>query len=157
LDRGGPWIVDDQVLEGNDAQPTANHVEQLSRSDKELRPCRSPKALVSNRERLVEQRTWGTNRRDQLIQEGPVQVVRDHHPCEPSLAERERLTALEVHLDYLESIVFPDVIETRDVSIDGDDVAPLVQEPVGMATRAARDVEHRTGERDQGCKADDPR
>jgi hypothetical protein len=127
LDRGGPWIVDDQVLEGHDAQPTANHVEQFARSEKELRPCRSPKALVSDRERLVEQGTRGTNRRDQLIQEGPVQVVRDHHPCEPSLAERERLTALEVHLDYLESIVFPDVIETRDVSIDGDDVVPLVQ------------------------------
>jgi hypothetical protein len=47
LDRGGLWIVDDQVLERHDAQPTANHVEQLSRSEKELRPCRSPKALVS--------------------------------------------------------------------------------------------------------------
>jgi hypothetical protein len=70
LDCGGPWIVDDQVLERHDAQPTANHVEQLSRSEKELRPCWSPKALVSDRERLVEQRTWGTNRRDQLIQEG---------------------------------------------------------------------------------------
>lgn len=46
LDRGGRWIVDDQVLEGHDAQPTANHVEQLSRSEKEIRPCRSPKALV---------------------------------------------------------------------------------------------------------------
>jgi hypothetical protein len=76
-------------------------------------------ALVSDRERLVKQRTWDTNRRDQLIQEGQVQVVRDHHPC--------------------------------------DDVVPLVQEPAGMATRAARDVEHRTGERDQGCKAVDPR
>jgi hypothetical protein len=57
----------------------------------------------------------------------------------------------------LESIVFPDVIETRDVSIDGDDVVSLVQEPAGMATRAAPDVEHRTGDRDQGCKADDSR
>jgi hypothetical protein len=53
--------------------------------------------------------------------------------------------------------VFPDVIETRDVSIDGDDVVALVQEPAGMATRAAGDVEHRTSARDQGCKADDPR
>jgi hypothetical protein len=59
LDRGGPWIVDDQVLKGHDAQPIASHVEQLSRSKKELRPCRSPKALVLDRERLVEQRTWG--------------------------------------------------------------------------------------------------
>jgi hypothetical protein len=65
------------------------------------------------------------------------------------IAEREPLPALEIHLDYLESIVFPDVIEARDVSIDGDDVVPLVQEPAGVATRSARDVEHRTGGRDQ--------
>ncbi len=84
-------------------------------------------------------------------------VVRDDHACEPSLAERERFTVLEVDLDHLESIVFPDVIETRDVSIDGDDGVALVQEPAGMATRAAGDVEHRTSARDQGCKADDPR
>ena len=80
LDRGGPWIVDDEILEGHDAQLTPNHVEQLSRSEKELRPCRSAKTLVSDRERLVQQRTWGGDRRDQLIQEGPEQVVRDHHP-----------------------------------------------------------------------------
>ena len=157
LHGGGPWIVDDQVLEGHDAQPTANHVEQLSRSEQELWPCRSSQALVSDRERLVEQRTWGTNHRDQLIQEGPVQVVRDHHACEPSLGERERFTVLEVDLDHLESIVFPDVIETRHVSIDGNDVVALVQEPAGMATCAAGDVEHRTSARDQRCEADDPR
>lgn len=157
LDRGGPWIVDDQILEGHDAQLTPNHVEQLSRSEKELRPCRSAKTLVSDRERLVQQRTWGGDRRDQLIQEGPEQVVRDHHPREASLAEREPLPALEIHLDHLESIVFPDVIESRDVSIDGDDVVPVVQEPAGVATRSARDVEHRTGGRDQGRKAGDPR
>jgi hypothetical protein len=53
--------------------------------------------------------------------------------------------------------VFPDVIETRDVPIDGDDVVPLVQEPAGVATCAAGNVEHWTSARDQGCKADDPR
>jgi hypothetical protein len=112
LDRGAPWIVDDQALEGHDAQPTPNHVEPLFRSDKELWPCRSPKAPVSDREHAVEQRTWSTTRRDPADPQGPVQVVRDNHPCEPSLAKRERLTALEVHLDYLESIGLPDVIQT---------------------------------------------
>ena len=84
-------------------------------------------------------------------------VVRDDHACEPSLGERERFTVLEVDLDHLDSIMFPDVIETRGVSIDGNDVVALVQEPACVATCAAGDVEHRTSARDHGCEADDPR
>jgi hypothetical protein len=29
LDRGGPWMVDDQILERYNAQLAADHVEQL--------------------------------------------------------------------------------------------------------------------------------
>jgi hypothetical protein len=65
-------MVDDQILERHNGQLAADHVEQLSRSEKELRPCRSPEASVSDRERLVHERTRGGNRRHQLIQDGPV-------------------------------------------------------------------------------------
>jgi hypothetical protein len=134
-----------------------DHVEQFSGSKEELRSCRSPEALISDRERLVDQYTCGGNRRDQLIQDRPVQVVRDDHPANRRSRSRERLTVLEIDLDDLESIVFPDVIETGDVSIDGDNVAAAVQEQPGMATGAARDVEDLVSGRDQGCEADDPR
>jgi hypothetical protein len=73
------------------------------------------------------------------------------------IAERERLAVLEIDLDCHESIVFPDVVETGDVSIDRDDVVAAVQEQPGVATAATGDVEHLTSGRDQGCEADDPR
>ena len=55
LHRSWPWMIDDQILEGHDAQLTADHVEQLSWSQQELRLSRSSEAVIPHRERLVNQ------------------------------------------------------------------------------------------------------
>jgi hypothetical protein len=67
-------------------------------------------------------------------------------PGGPSIAERERPIVLEIDLDDVESIVFPDVIQTGDVSIGGttswprpkdcDPKSHSASEPLDLAVRS---------------------
>jgi hypothetical protein len=134
--------VDDDFLERDRAQPSPHELEQLLRSKQELCTVRPAETLVADAERLVDERAAGIHDRHKVIEDRTVEVVGDHYRAEPSVEERERAAVLEVDLDDLELWMCSQVFDSRDISIDGDDVVTSRQEEARMTTTPARDIEH---------------
>lgn len=121
LNRGGTGVVDDQILIGDNSQPSPNHLEEFTRLEQEVGVRWETETLVAAGICLIDQRSAPRDRRDQIAKDGTVKVVGHHEARERATAEREGLAVLQVDLGGLEPRVPGEVGDPGQVDVDGDD------------------------------------
>src|SRR5919106_2272483 len=85
-----------------------------------------------------------------------MQIVGHHHRGEGPARQNKRPSLLEVGLYPLESGVRGEVGKAREIAIDRHDAVTAFEKQTGVATRAARDVEHLTAAGDETRKPHNP-
>ena len=136
------------LLERDGDEPAGDTLQQLAGLEQKIRIRRPAVGLVAAGEGLVEQHAVVGQRREQLRQQRPMQIVDDDDRVEAFAAE-DRTSAFEVQRARLDARLAGERRERGRVAIDGDDVAAARGEEARMAAVAAGDVEHPRARRDQ--------
>src|SRR5581483_10357606 len=143
LDGPGFGVAEDEVLVGGDPQDSPHGLEQLPRAQEEGRVLRPAEALLTERERLVEEDSAPGDGGDDLAQDRPVQVVGHHHGAEGAAGEGDGVAGGEIG-------------QPARVAVDGRDRMPPPPEEPGVAAAAAGHVEDGLPGGDEQSEAGDP-
>src|SRR5437763_6964394 len=136
LDHRRLRTLDISLLEG-DGHERAEGAQQLARLQEEC-GIRGPAVLlVAGHERFIDEHAVFSERRLELRQERPVQIVRDDDGGEAPLGEGPRRAALEIGLDEAHAGYL------LRLAIHGEHFQPALGEKTRMAPGAAGEIEHR--------------
>ena len=86
-----------------------------------------------------------------------MQVVRHDHAAERAVAERKRLSGLEIELACFDAGVVLHVIDPGEIAVDGNHRMASIEEEAGVTALTTRDVEDDGSLRNQRGEALDPR
>ncbi len=86
-----------------------------------------------------------------------MQVVRHDYTGEVPAGERERASVFEVDFDDLHTRIGPEIIDTRHITVDGDDVVASLEEEARVPSAAAREIEYRSCRGYERRETNDPR
>ncbi len=144
------------MLVGDDLQLATHDLDQLARTQKEIRAGRPPVGLVADGEGLIQQDALGIERLDDVGKQRAPEVVRDHDRAEPPVGERPRRAALQIRLDHLQARDALKILKPREVDVDRGHRMAALEKKAGMATPAAGQIQNRRRGQHERREADDP-
>ena len=151
-----PLEGDASLLERDDREPRARHVEQLAVAQQELRVRRPAEALVAGRERFVQQRAVVVKLREQMREQRPMQIVGDDDRIERLAREWPR-ARFQIGLARLDSRLAGERAERRTVAVDREHLRTARCEEACVPAATGCDVEHARTRRHEMREAGNPR
>ena len=132
-----------------------NAPQQLAGLEQEIRIARPSVALVSPGEGFIDENAAGAQRRDEIGEKRPVEVICNNHAVE--LPGRERPgPCFDVRDAKLGAAEAGERAERLRVAVDADHRETERGEVAQVAAHAARHVEHAPARADRAGPADDP-
>lgn len=132
------------LLEGDDNETDGHRgLGQFVRLQQEFGVRRpSAEKLVPPRESLVDQQAAGSDRRADVGQDRPPEIVRDDHGAELPASQRKGRAALQIGLDGIHMLVSCECAEPGNVAINRGDREPVLKRQPHVSTRPAGDVQY---------------